>query len=260
MLTAVCAGLLIAASAAGRVPLAAALLVVQVVLVIGWFRAAGLTTHGQAAGALVAFGGSIAADLSLLRSHDHGDVRALAGVLAGVAGLAFVVQLARRDGRSRLTQVLTATIATGALAIAGAVLLGVRGGRGGTGVVLVALVAAGAGVLAVQPKVPAWASLPAGLGVGIGVGVLVARHASLVGAGSGAAIAAVAAAVALAARVTAAGFPAVTPPAVTLPAATLPDAAPSAATSVVAVRSVIATLPILVVAPAVLVVARIMVG
>ena len=237
--TAACAGLLIAASAAGRVPLAVALAVVQFVLVVGWFKVAALTTRGQAAGALVALGGAIAADVVLLRSHDHSDVRALVGVLGAVVGVAFVVQLARRDGRTRLVDALTVTTATGALAIAGAVLLGVRGGRGGVDVVAVALAAAGVGVLAVQRKVPMWASLPVGIGAGIGVGVLVARQASLVGVGSGMAIAAVATVVALAARVTTATFEGV---------------------SAGAIRSVAATLPILVVAPAVLVVARIMVG
>lgn len=238
VLTAACALVLIGASAAGRVPLSVGLCVAQVALVVGWFRGAALTSRGQAAGALVAVAGAVAADIALLRARDHTDVRALAGVLAAVVGVAFVVQLARRDGRAKLVAALAATVATGALGVAGAVLLAVRGGRAGSDVVAVALAAVAAGVLPVQKQLPLWASLPIGLAVGTGVGVLLTQNIPLVGVGAGSAIAAVAVAAALAAR-----------------AATGELAAAGHARLPVAV-----TLPVLVTAPAVLVVARIMVG
>jgi hypothetical protein len=159
VLTAVCAAILIGASAAGRVSLSVGLCIAQLVLVVGWFRSAALTSRGQVAGALVSIAAAVGADVALVRSRDHTDVRAVAGVLAALVGVAFVVQLLRRDGRERLTAALAATVATGALAICGAVLLGVRGGRGGSDVVAVALVAVGAGVLPVQRQLPLWASL-----------------------------------------------------------------------------------------------------
>lgn len=232
---AACAGLLVAASAGGRVWLAVALGVAQLLLVVGWFRTAGLTTRWQGAGAVVAIAGAVAADVSLLRSRDHGDVRALTAVLAIMVGLAFVVQLARRDGRARLTDALAATVAAGALAIAAAVLLGVRGGRAGVDVVAVALAAGGVAVLPVQARVPSWLSLPLGLLIGVGVGAAIASQSSDVGAGTGVALAATAAVLALAGRI------AVTPAGWRSP-------------------PVAVTLPVALLAPAVLVVARVMVG
>jgi hypothetical protein len=238
---AACAGLLVAASAGGRVWLAVALAVVQLLLVAGWFRAAELTARWHVAGAVVAVAGGVAADVSLLRSHDHSDVRALTAVLAVVLGLAFVVQLARRDGRARLTDALTATVGAGALAVATAVLLGVRGGRAGTDVVVVALVAGGLAVLPVQRHLPRWVSLPLGLLVGVAVGAAVGAQTSQVGGGAGVALAVTAAALALVGRV-----------------------ATGVSTSgwQTAQRGwpVAATLPIALLAPAVLVVARITVG
>jgi hypothetical protein len=241
LLTAAAAGLLIATSAAGRVPLTIALAVVQVALVVGWFWRAGLTTRWLAAGGIIAAAGALVADVTLLRTQEHADVRGLAGVLAAVVGLAFVVQLARRDGRARLTDALVATVAAGALSIAGASLLGVRGGRGGVDVVAVALVSAGVAVLPVQRRLPLWLSLPVGAIAGIGAGVLVGQHSSVFDAGAAAAIAVVSVAVALAAR------------AVTLAQAGEPGPRWSLA-------PVASALPLVVVAPGVLVVARIMVG
>jgi hypothetical protein len=239
---AACAGLLVAASAGGRAWLAVGLGVVQLLLVAGWFRAAELTTRWQAPGAVVAAAGGIAADVSLARSHDHADVRALTAVLAVVVGAAFVVQLGRRDGRARLTDALTATVATGALAIAGAVLLGARGGPAGADVVAVALVAGGLAVLPVQPRLPLWLSAPLGLLIGIGVGVAVAQQNADVGTGAGLALASTAAVLALAGRVAVA-------------TSTAGDGSAPAR-----IWPVASTLPIALLAPAVLVVARAVVG
>lgn len=239
---AACAGLLVAASAGGRVCLAVGLAVVQLLLVAGWFRAAELTTRWQAAGAAVAVAGGVAADVSLLRSRDHADVRALAAVLAAVVGVGFVVQLIRRDGRARLTDALAATVATGALAIAGAVLLGARGGQAGADVVAVALVAGGVAVVPVQPRLPLWLTVPLGLLIGVGVGVAVAQQNADVGTGPGVALAVTAAALALVGRVAVGVSPSGNDSAVTR---TWPVAT---------------TLPIALLAPAVLVVARVTVG
>ena len=227
----------LAASSSGRLLLATALLVVQLALVIGWFRSAHLTTVGQASGAFAAIAAAAAADIVLLRTHDRANVRALAGVLAGLVILAFVIQLARRDGRDRLTNAIAASVASGALAIAVSVLIAVRGGPHGTTLVAVALTGVAVGVLPVQPQVPLWVSIPAGLALGAGAGLLVSHAAGAFGMGTGAVVALVAVAVAVGARAALAKVP-----------------------QGVVAWPVAATLPLVVVPPAVLVVARIMVG
>ena len=243
LVSAACAAALLGASAAGRVPLLLVLAVVQLALIVGWCRRAGMARLALAAGVSVALAGAIAGDIALLSVHEHIDIRVLAGVFAAVVGAAFVVQLARRDGRAQLVGALSATIATAALAIAGAVFLDVRAGRGGIDVVAIALVAVGVGLLPVQHRVPLWIALPVGTAAGIGVGIAVAARSTAVGLGSGCAVAAVSVAVALLARV---GIGEVA------------DAATAARR--VRVEPVTSTLPVLVVAPAVLVVASIMVG
>lgn len=242
LLSAVCAAALLGASAAGRVPLLLVLAVVQLALIVGWFRRAGLTRPALAAGALVALSGAIVGDIALLRVHEHDDIRVLAGVFAAVVGAAFAVQLIRRDGRAQLVGALSVTVATAALAIAGAVFLDVRAGRGGIDVVAVALIAAGVGLLPVQPRVPSWIALPVGTAAGVGVGIAVAAQSTVIGLGAGCAVAAVSVVVALLARVG------------------IADPADGAAARWVRIEPVTATLPVLVVAPAVLVVASIMVG
>jgi molybdopterin synthase sulfur carrier subunit len=242
-------GLLLLASWAGRPVLGAALLLLQLILVAGWFSNATLRTPGQAAGAVAAMLAAIAADVVLLNEVDDASVRPLTVVLAALVVVAFVVQLARRDGRDRLTDALAATIGAGALCVTMASLLGVRGGADGGGVVLIALAAVGSSLVVLAlllwlPVLPAvsrtallTATLLIALGVGVGAGAGVAGGVSGVSGGAGAVIAAVATVLALTAAwlVVLAG-----------------DAVP--------LRPIVATLPIAVVGPAVLIVARIMVG
>jgi hypothetical protein len=235
--TSILAVVVLAASSGSRAALAAALLVVQLVLIAGWFRSAHLTTLGQASGALAAAAAAATADGVLLHDHDPATVRALAGVLAGLVILAFVIQLGRRDGRDRLTNALAASIATGALGIAAAVLLAVRGGPHGTTLVAVAVTGVAVGVLPIQRGVPLWAAVPGGIALGVGAGVLVSRAADAFGLGTGAVVALVAVVLAVGARAALARVP-----------------------EGVVAWPVAATLPIVVVPPAVLVVARIMVG
>jgi hypothetical protein len=237
ILTSLLAVGLVAASSGGRLALAAALLVVQLALVVGWFRSALLRSRGLASGALVAVAAAVTADIVVLRTQDRASGRSLAGVLAGLVILAFAVQLARRDGRSGLTNALAASIAAGALAVAAAVLLAVRGGPHGATVVAVAITAVAVGVLPTQRGVPLWISMPAGLLLGAGAGLLISHRVGVFGAGAGAALGLVSVAVAVGAR-----------------------AALSKVPEGVAPWPVAAALPIVVVPPAVFVVARIMVG
>ncbi len=241
------AALLLGASALGRTPLGVALVVVQVALVLGWCKAAEPGARIQLPGAVVAIAAAVAADVALLRVHPATDVRALAGVLAALVGLAFAVQLGAhvfgRNPRSPvtpgLTPGLTAAVAAGAVAVIGAGWLGERAGRGGAQVIAVALVAAGVAVLGVQPRVPDWVGLPLGLAAGIGAGLLVAtaRAAPTFSTSTAAAIAAVAATIAVAAR----------------SVARMPAGSPRTT------HAATAALPLLVVAPAVLVVARVLI-
>lgn len=244
LLTVAAAAALIGASAGGAIAFAAVLAVVQVALVVGWFLRAGLNRPGQAAGALVAVAGGIAADVTLLRNGAATDVQLgqLVGVLAAVVGLGFAVQLARRDGRARLTDALAATVATGALVVAGAVLVAVRSGRGGIDVLAVALVAAAVTLVPAQSWVPAVIAVPVGGLLGITAGVAAALPSTVVGHGPAAALAAVAAVAALAARRSSSG-----------PAA---DHVGQRIGGAVATSAA----PLLLIAPGVLVVARIMIG
>lgn len=237
-MSACCAAALLGASAAGKGPLLVVLAVLQAALIAGWFWRARLTRPALSAGAGMAFAAAIAADLTLVRVEEHSEIADLAGVLAALVGAAFVVQLVRRDGRAMLVTALSATVASGVLAIAGAVFLSVRAGRGGVDVVAIALAAAGVALLPVQPRVPWWAALPVGTAAGIGVGVAVAGQSSVVTVGAGCAVAAVAAVLALLTRAS----------------------ARDARASWIRVEPVSSTLPVLVVAPAILVVASIMVG
>ena len=229
-------GLLLASHGSGGA-LAVGLFVVQLLLIAGWFRSAQLTSPGQAVGAIVSIAAAGAADIVLVRMHDRTEVRGLAGVLAALVVASFVVQLARRDGRARLTDTLAASIASGALAVAAAVLIAVRNGPDGTTMVAVALVAVAVGVLPLQGTLAWWVSIPAGLALGFGAGVLAGHAAGGLSGGVIAAVAAVAATLAVAAR-----------------------AAMGKSPADVVLWPVVATLPLVVVPTAVFVVARIMVG
>ncbi|HEY8729825.1 MAG TPA: hypothetical protein VIL94_09595, partial [Acidothermaceae bacterium] len=229
-------GLLLASHGSGGA-LAVGLFVVQLLLIVGWFRSAQLTSLGQAVGGIVSLGAAGAADVVLVRMHDRTEVRALAAVLAALVVASFVVQLARRDGRARLTDTLAASIASGALAVAAAVLIAVRNGPDGTTMVAVALVAVAVGVLPLQGTLAWWVSIPVGLVLGFGASLLAGHTAGGLSGGVIAAVAAVAATQAVAAR-----------------------AAMGKSPADVVLWPVVATLPLVVVPTAVFVVARIMVG
>jgi hypothetical protein len=241
LLSAVGAGALIGASAWGRLPLAVLIGVLQLGLVAGWYRAERRAGFGPLAGAAVAAAAAVAADVQVARAHPVTDVRGLAGVLAALVGAGFLIQLIRRDGRPDLTAGLVSTIGGGALVLLGAGWLAVRADRAGTGAVAVALAGLAVAALVVAPaggRWPLWAAVPVALAGGTGIGVLVAAHQPLIDAAGGAAIAATAAATGLATRLA----PTTGEPAV---------ARAAALTS--------AVLPLLLVAPAVLVVASVII-
>lgn len=173
---------LVGATLVGLLPLAVAVLGVQVFLVLGALALLDAPASGGAF--LVATGTIVAADAVVL--VDDGRISGL----AGVAGLGLVASLAHqllRKGRSRVTESLADTLVVIVMAVAAACLLALRQVDGGEQVLLVSLAAAGAVLLAgrvgdriaPRPMLAAgstrgWPGLLLGLGAGVAVAVLVA--------------------------------------------------------------------------------------
>ncbi len=176
------AGGLVAATVFGLLPLAVAVLGIQVFLVLG---ALALLDAPAAGGAfLVATGTVVAADVVVLA--DDGRISGLAGV-AGLGLVASLLHQLVRKGRSRVTESLADTLVVVVVAVAAACLLALRQVDGGEQVLLVSLAAAGAVLLlgrvgdrlAPRPMLAAgatrgWPGLVLGLGAGVAVAVLVA--------------------------------------------------------------------------------------
>ncbi|SFJ69463.1 hypothetical protein [Cellulomonas sp. KH9] len=199
VLTAVLAAVVAVAGFAGVLPLAAVSAVLVLVLALGWPGLAALPfTPG--AGAVVALGGlgSVAA---VTFTPEQPYLQHLALVLAAAVVLAFVNEMLRRDGRLRMVESVSGTVAGTVLAVcvtgwvatarldggeelvvAGAVALALGSAsvalRGRTWLVyLVTVVAATAGGTLVGWLLPT-VQLVAGAVLGVGVGVLVtALHA-----------------------------------------------------------------------------------
>ena len=173
------AGLLAAAASGGQVPLVAAVVALQGVLVLAVLALLDAPAAGGAA--VVACGAGLAADALVVL--DEGQVDRLAGVV----GLAFVVSLLSqlvRARRSRVTESLADTLLAVVLAVSAACLAALLHADGGEQVLLGALGAAAAAQLVgrlgdrVLPR-PAlapgatrgWAGLLLGLACGAGATV-----------------------------------------------------------------------------------------
>jgi hypothetical protein len=173
---------LMLASSLGVVPLAVAVLALQITLLLG---ALALLDAPAAGGAfLVAAGAVLAGDAVVLL--DDGSISGLAGVV----GLGFVGalghQLARR-GRSRVTESLADTLVVTVFGVAASCLIALHAVDGGQEVLLVSLAAAGAVLLAgrigdrlaPQPVLAVgstrgWPGLLLGLGAGVAAAASVA--------------------------------------------------------------------------------------
>ena len=176
------AAALVGATVVGLLPLAVAVLGVQVFLVLGALALLDAPASGGAF--LVAMGAVLAADAVVLA--DDGRVTGL----AGATGLGLVASLAHqllRKGRSRVTESLADTLVVIVVSVAAACLLALRQVDGGEQVLLVSLAAAGAVLLAgrigdslaPRPMLAAgstrgWPGLLLGLGAGVAVAVLMA--------------------------------------------------------------------------------------
>lgn len=176
------AGALAAASSFGLLPLAVAVLAVQVFLVLG---ALALLDAPAAGGAfLVATGTTLAADVLVV--YDDGEVTGLAGAV-GLGLVASLVHQLSRKKRSRVTESLADTLVVVVVAVAGSCLLALRQVDGGEQVLLVSLAATGAVLLAgrvgdrLAPRpmlaigsTRGWPGLLLGLGAGVACALVVA--------------------------------------------------------------------------------------
>ena len=176
------AGGLAAAASFGLLPLAVAVLGIQVFLVLG---ALALLDAPAAGGAFaVAAVTVVAADVLVLL--DDGQVTGLAGAAAlGLVG-SLVHQLSRK-GRSRVTESLADTLVVVVIGVGAACLLALRQVEGGEQVLLISLTATGAVLLAgrigdaLAPRpmlaigsTRGWPGLLLGLGAGVAAALLVA--------------------------------------------------------------------------------------
>jgi hypothetical protein len=176
------AGGLVAATVFGLLPLAVAVLGVQVFLVLGALALLDAPASGGAF--LVAMGAVLVADAVVLAGD--GRISGLAGAL-GVGVVASLLHQLTRRNRSRVTESLADTFLVMVLAVGAACLLALRQVDGGEDVLLAALAASGSVLLAgragdrLAPRpmlaigsTRGWPGLLLGLGAGMAATVLVA--------------------------------------------------------------------------------------
>ena len=119
-----------------------AVLLVQGLLVAGWFPA--LRVPGAAGGQVVVGAAAVAADLAVLAADETRPLEHVAAVLGLALLAALAHQLVRRDGRVELTASLTATGAAAVLTGLAAAWLALDVSRAGTGLLVLAAAAAAA--------------------------------------------------------------------------------------------------------------------
>lgn len=126
--------------AAAPVALLGAVLLAQGLVVAGWHRS--LAVPGARGGRVVGALAAVASDALVLTGTGQRPLSAVPAVLACAVLAALVHQLARRDGRERLTASLTATVSLAVLVVLGAAFLAVPTGEDGRALVSAAAAAA----------------------------------------------------------------------------------------------------------------------
>lgn len=148
----------------------------QGVVVAGWYAA--LAVPGAAGGSMVAALSALGVDLVVLADVGDRPLASVPPILAMSFLAALVHQLARRDGRDRLTASLTATVTVTGLAALGCFLLAAGADRHGTPLVVTAtsgaVLAAAAMALAPLVRFPVWALAAGGAVAAAGVCLAVA--------------------------------------------------------------------------------------
>lgn len=197
------AGALAAATAGARLGLVGAVLLTQVVLVIGWLMAARVRAAiGVGAVALLA---AVGCDLAILFSHDHTTLGPVAGILGCTVLAAMAVQLGRRGGRGDLVPSLAATVAAATCAVAVTAYLPTRSLNSGRDLVLTGLAAIAAAALPFLLPGPVW--LRAILGFVFGSAAAIAVGTAALTASQGAALGVAAAGLTVAVRAGLQGLP-----------------------------------------------------
>ena len=138
-----------------------AVLLAQGLFVAGWFPA--LRAPGAAGGRVVVAATAVGADAAVLAADDTRPLEHVAAVLALALLAALLHQLVRRDGRVELTSSLTATGSAAVLVGLGSAWLALDVSRDGTGLLVLAAVAAAApptlDLAARAAKAPPWAGV-----------------------------------------------------------------------------------------------------
>jgi hypothetical protein len=235
LLTALAAGLLAVGAAAGRLPFAAALVVVQAVLAVGWYRLAPVPSHRGSLGLTLA--SAAAADAALLAQGRAITVGPLAVVLGFTLIATMIHEVFRRD-RAYVIASIAATTTGCTLVVLAAALLAERAAPGGRSVLITGMAAVAAGAVVSSIPMPPTVSVVTGALAGLGAGGEVGRTFDELGLGRGLILGIVAG----------------------LFAATAGYVVAAARSSRRAVLSAAVMLPIAFAAPAIYVVGRILVG
>lgn len=166
------AGVGVAASLLGQTALVAPVLAAQVLLVLGWYSV--LKVPGWELGSALAIGCGFIGDIAMVVHDDDPSLGPLAGILGPAMVGVIAIQLARRDGRRRVTASATATATATVVSVLAAALVAERGATHGRTVTVVAVLAAGVTtvVLALpfRPEVTEVAAVPVGVLVAVALG------------------------------------------------------------------------------------------
>ncbi len=144
LLASAVAGVLVAASLGGQWVLAAAVVGLQALLILGFVRATDVPA-ARASGAVALVAGALASGLVAAEAAGSLDPQTLRPVLVASGGgfvALVIVQLARRDGRARLTASLSLGVTMLVLASSASIWLGLGTDDPGEAVLLVALAGA----------------------------------------------------------------------------------------------------------------------
>jgi hypothetical protein len=183
LLTALAAGLLALGAAAGRLPFAAAVIFVQAVLAVGWYRLAPVPSRRGSLGLTLA--AAAAADAALLAQGRAITVGPLATVLAFTLIATMIHEVLRRDGRAYVIASIAATTTGCTLVVLAAALLAERAAPGGRAVLITGMAAVAAAAVVSSIPMPPTVSVVAGTLAGLGAGGAVGRTFDELGLGRG---------------------------------------------------------------------------
>jgi|GEM_PF-961969 len=156
------------AALVGQAALVVPVLGAQVLLVVGWYSILGIPARDF--GAALAIGCGLIGDVAMVVRGDDPSLGPLAGVLGPAVGIAFALQLARRDGRARLTTSVAVTLSAVSLSVLGAALVAERGAVHGREVTIAALIAAGiATAVTALPEAAELLAVPVAVAVAVAV-------------------------------------------------------------------------------------------